>query len=148
MYFFIPLRDSEGGKKPHCNSVISMSSSSLDQECKGILFCECHFLSGLLYFNFLDMKTGREDELGIEMRGYEHDSLLLQNVLFQREKNFCKTEQSAFKTIVINKLFLSFKNFIQENKLSLKKIQSFSVLTVPVYFVFFHLLSQQSDFTS
>lgn len=94
------------------------------------------------------MKTGREDELGIEMRGYEHDSLLLQNVLFQREKNFCKTEQSPFKTIAINKLFLTFKNFIQENKLSLKKIQSFSVLTVPVYFVFFHLLSQQSDFTS
>lgn len=63
-----------------------MSPSSLDQECKGILFCECHFLSGLLYFNFLDVKTGTEDELGIEMRGYEHDSLLLQNFFIQREK--------------------------------------------------------------
>lgn len=80
--FFIPLRDSEGGKKPHCNSVISTSPSSFDQECKGILFCECHFLSGLLYFNFLDVKTGTEDELGIEMRGYEHDSPLLQNFFF------------------------------------------------------------------
>lgn len=48
----------------------------------------------------------------------------------------------------MNKMFLSFKNFIQENKLSLKKIQSFSARTVFVYFLFSHLPSQQSGFTS
>lgn len=57
-------------------------SPSLDQECKDILFCECHFLFGLLCFNFLDVKTGTEDELGIEMRGHEYDSVLLQNFFF------------------------------------------------------------------
>lgn len=66
-----------------------MSPASFDQECKGILFCEYNFLSGVSYFNFLDVKTGTEGELGIEMRGYEHDCLLLQNFFFQREKNFC-----------------------------------------------------------
>jgi len=45
-------------------------------------------------------------------------------------------------------MFYSFKNFIQVNKLGLKKIQSFSELSVPVCFLCFHLLSQQSGFTS
>lgn len=48
----------------------------------------------------------------------------------------------------MNKMFLSLKNFIQESKLSLKKIQSFSALTVPAYFLFSHLPSQQSGFSS
>lgn len=47
----------------------------------------------------------------------------------------------------MNKMFLYFKNLIQENKLSLKKIQSCSALSVPEYFLFFYLPSQQSGFT-
>lgn len=48
----------------------------------------------------------------------------------------------------MNKMFLSFKNFFWEYKFSWKTIQSLDALTVPMYFLFSHVLSQQSGFTS
>lgn len=48
----------------------------------------------------------------------------------------------------MNKMFLSLKNFIWENKFRWKTIPSLGALTVPMYFLFSHILSQQSGFIS
>lgn len=94
--FFIPLRDSERGKKSL--SLISMSPSSFDQAYKGIFFCEYNFLSGLLYFNFLDVKKGTEDKSGIEMRGYEHDSY--RTFSFKEKKTFVSKQSHRISDFI------------------------------------------------